>query len=546
MLGPLEVVGEAGSVSLAEKPARLLAVLVLAEGQTLGVDELVEAVWGGSAPASARKLVQVYVSQLRKVLPDAIQIATRQRGYALPLDVETLDAARFERLVRESDDALGAENAALALTLVERALSLWRGRAYGELAYEDVARAESERLDELRLAAVETRLEAQLELGRHGEALAEALAHAEDNALRERAHELTMLALYRSGRQADALEHYATFRARLDEELGLEPGQPLRDLQRLILQQGPSLDVVAGTPASVVLPMPPNPLVGRERELEALRALLDRRDSRLIVLTGAGGSGKTRLALEVARRVAGSYANGAALVELAPLRDPALVVPTIAHVLDISVDPDVDPLEAVADAIGGDEVLLLVDNAEHVRQAAPAYAELVARVPRLTLLVTSRAVLHVSGEHVFPVAPLDEDDAVELFTQRARLLDPSFELLTENAADVRGICRGVDGLPLAIELAAARIRTLTPRVLMQRLDARLSMLTGGPRDLPARQRTLRETIDWSVGLLDARARTVFVQLAVFPAGASLEAAEQVCGARPRHAGGPRRRPFDAP
>ena len=228
--------------------------------------------------------------------------------------------------------------------------------------------------------------------------------------------------------------------------------------------------------------------------------------------------------------MAGSYANGVVLVELAPLRDPALVVPTIAQALDVSVDADSDPLESVADAIAGHELLLLVDNAEHVRQAAPAYAELVGRVPRLTLLVTSRAVLHVSGEHVFPVAPLDEDDAVELFAQRARLLDPSFELKAANDADVRGICRGVDGLPLAIELAAARIRTLTPRALMQRLDARLSVLTSGPRDLPARQRTLRETIDWSVGLLEDCARTVFVRLAVFPAGATFDAAEKVCGA----------------
>jgi predicted ATPase/DNA-binding SARP family transcriptional activator/Tfp pilus assembly protein PilF len=530
VLGPVEVVGDEGAVSLAGMQARLFAALLVADGRTSGTDELVEAIWADSAPASARKLVQVYVSQLRKVLPAEIEIDTRRGGYAASIAGRALDAVRFEQLLREAGDAREADNAALALSLADRALALWRGRAYGELAYEEFARAESERLEELRLGAVEERIAALLDLGRHDDVLGEALAHAQQNGLRERAHGLAMLALYRGGRQADALEHYAAFRARLDEELGLEPGPTLRELQRRILRQDPELDVAADGRADSALPVPPNPLVGRERELEALRALLDRREPRLVVLTGAGGSGKTRLALEVAREAAPSYANGVVLVELAPLRDPALVLPTIAQALDVAVDADEDLLDTLARALESQELLLVVDNAEHVRSAALVYAELVARAERLTLLVTSRAVLHVSGEQVVPVAPLAEDDAVELFTQRARLLDPSFELTSDNEPDVREICRRVDGLPLAVELAAARIRALTPRTLRQRLDERLSLLTGGPRDLPARQQTLRETIAWSVGLLDDRGRDVFARLAVFPAGATLEAAEQVCGA----------------
>jgi predicted ATPase/DNA-binding SARP family transcriptional activator len=529
VLGPVEVVADGSPIQLVGKHVRVLSALLIA-GRPCGVDELVEAVWDGTAPASARKLVQVYVSQLRKALPAGIEIATRQGAYEVSFPPEALDAVRFERLLRESVDAREAGNSALALSLAERALSLWRGRAYGELAYEVFAHAESERLEELRLVALEEQLAARLELGRHHDVLGEGLAHTESNPLRERAHELAMLALYRSGRQADALEHFAAFRARLDDELGLEPGQPLRDLQRLILQHDPSIDVAAGVAVDVALPVPPNPLVGRERELESLRALLERRDSRLIVLTGAGGSGKTRLALEVARQAAGSFANGAALVELASLRDPTLVVPTVARTLEISVDGDIDPLDSVAATLAARELLLVVDNAEHVRTAAPALAQLVARVPRLTVLVTSRAVLHVSGERVFPVSPLAEDDAAELFAQRAQLLDPEFERTALNDADVREICARVDCLPLAVELAAARIRTLTPRALRERLDVRLHLLTGGPRDLPARQQTLRETIDWSVGLLDDRGRDVLARLAVFPAGATLDAAEQVCGA----------------
>ncbi|HET8968605.1 MAG TPA: BTAD domain-containing putative transcriptional regulator [Gaiellaceae bacterium] len=531
VLGPVVVVGDDGAALLPAKHATLLAALVIADGRVLGVDELVEAVWDGTAPASARKLVQVYVSQLRKTLPSGCAITTRGSAYAIELAPDALDARRFQRLVDEARDAARAENAALALSLAERALGLWRGRAYADVAYEDFARAESERLEELRLVALEERLAALLALGRHEDALGETLALADEQPFRERPHELAMLALYRAGRQADALDHYAAVRARLDEELGLEPGERLRELQRRILQQDAELEL----PAVVVspgaaLPVPPNPLVGRERELQELRALLERRESRLVVLTGAGGSGKTRLALEVARHTGSSYANGVVLVELAPLRDPALVVPTIAQAFDVSVETHVDPVDAVADALAARELLLVVDNAEHLREAAPSFAELVARAPRLTILVTSRAVLHVSGENVVPVAPLAEDDAVELFTQRARLLDASFELGPENESDVREICRTVDCLPLAVELAAARIRTLTPRALKQRLDTRLSVLTGGPRDLPARQQTLRATIAWSVDLLDDRARDVFRRLAVFPAGATLDAAERVCRA----------------
>ncbi|MDQ3670499.1 MAG: winged helix-turn-helix domain-containing protein, partial [Actinomycetota bacterium] len=383
VLGPVEVVGEAGPIRLAAMQTRLLAALVVVGPQAVSVDELVDAIWDESAPQSARKLVQVYVSQLRKVLPAEVAIQTVDGGYAARLASGALDAERFERLLRECGDARRGGNAALAASLVEQALGLWRGRAYGELAYEDFARGESERLEELRLDAIEERFVALLELGRVAEVLGDVLAHAEGNALRERSHELAMLALYRAGRQADALEHYGSFRARLDDELGLEPGSGLRELQRRILQQDPGLDVtVPAAPAAPVLPEPPNELVGRERELEELRSLLARRDSRLIVLTGAGGSGKTRLALEVARQAAGSYANGVVLVELAPLRDPAFVVPTIAQALEIPVEADADPLDAVADALATRELLLVVDNAEHVREAASSFALLVARAPR--------------------------------------------------------------------------------------------------------------------------------------------------------------------
>jgi predicted ATPase/DNA-binding SARP family transcriptional activator len=528
VLGPVELVGTDGTVALAAKHVRLLSALV-ADGRPLDVDELVEAVWDESAPASARKLVQVYVSQLRKLLPSGVSVLTSDGAYAVKFSTpQVLDAARFESLLEESVHAREAGNPALALSLADRALALWRGRAFGELAYCEFARSESERLEELRLVAAEERLNALLGLGRGDAAVADALTFASQNPLRERAHELAMLALYQARRQADALAHYAALRERLDEELGIEPGQALRKLQHRILQQDPALDAASDALSSLSLPVAPNPLVGREREVDQLRALLDRRTSRLIVLTGAGGSGKTRLALEVARQAANTYANGVTLVELAPLRNPALVLPTIARAVGATEETGEGPLESLVTALSSKEMLLVVDNAEHVRAAASSFVPLVALAPRLTLLVTSRAVLHVSGEHVFPVAPLQEDDAIELFAQRARVLDPNFAINDDNQPYVREICRRVDGLPLAIELAVARIRTLTPRALLDRLDARLGVLTRGPRDLPARQQTLRGAIAWSIDLLSNRDRSVLERLAVFPGGATLEAAEIVC------------------
>ena len=533
ILGPLEIAGENGPIDLrAAKHRRLLAALTLAGGQACSADALVDAVWGVSPPASARKLLQVYVSQLRKALPSREALVTTPSGYALRFETGSLDADRFERLLGDAVEAMGHENASLALSQLDRALALWRGPAYADVMYEDFARAEAERLEELRLAALEVRLEALSQLGRNDEVLGDALAMARDHPLRERVQGLAMVALYRAGRQTEALDLYVELRRRLDDQLGLEPSAELRELQRRILEQDPELDPSAPpVDAPSALPMPPNPLVGRERDLEALAEFLIRRDPRLLVLTGAGGSGKTRLALAAARQAASSFANGAVIVELAPLRDPGLLLPTIASAIGVAEVPSQTPLDTLAAAVSNRELLVVLDNVEHLRSATPSFVELLARAPRLVLLVTSRTVLHLTGEHVFPVSPLDDDAAVELFEQRARALQSDFEVTAENEGMVREVCRRVDGLPLAIELAAAWIRSLTPSALLERLEQRLTVLTGGPHDLPARQQTLREAIDWSVGLLTDDERTALARLSVFRAGATVEAAEAVCETR---------------
>jgi predicted ATPase len=455
VLGSIEVIGEGGPVPLAAPmQRRLLAALAVDVGQVRSADSLIDALWGESPPASASKLLQVYVSQLRKLLGSA-HIRTRAGGYALELDDESLDAIRFERLLEEGREALDEGNPALASSRLGRALDLWRGSAYADVAYEEFAHAEAERLEELRRVAIEERLAARLALGQF---------------------------------------------------------VPLREAEVLTL-----------------LPRPANTFVGRERELYEVRTLLLRDDVRLLVLTGAGGSGKTRLALEAASEIASSFANGAAFVSLSALRDPELVTGEICRALGVREVPREDPLATVAAALRTLELLLVLDNVEHLRAATPGFVELLARVPRLTLLVTSRVVFHLSSEHVYPVKPLDDDAAAALFIERACDADPYFNPDEQNVDAIRGICRRLDGLPLAIELAASQTRVLAPVELLAQLDRRLPLLTGGPRDLPARQQALRATVEWSVALLEDEGVRDLMHLAVFAGGCTLDAAEAVCG-----------------
>ncbi|HJU47382.1 MAG TPA: BTAD domain-containing putative transcriptional regulator, partial [Gaiellaceae bacterium] len=377
VLGPLEIAADGAALPLpGRKHLRLLAALAAADGHACSLDALADAVWGASPPASARKLLQLYVSQLRKVVPEGT-IRTSESGYALDLDGGSIDAERFEQLAQDAADALAGDNPALTASLAERALALWRGPAYADVMYEDFARAQAERLEELRLGLLEDRLDAQLRLGRHEAVLPDVLALAARQALRERLQALAMLTLYRMGRQTEALDRYAELRRRLDDELGLEPGPQLRDLQQRILRQDPALDPPSASAVSKSpLPVPPNRLVGRGRELAQLREILARRDSRLLVLTGAGGSGKTRLALEAAHEAAPSFANGAVIVELAPLHDPALVTATVAQALGVAEVAGEASEETLARALADRELLLVLDNAEHLRAAAPLYARL--------------------------------------------------------------------------------------------------------------------------------------------------------------------------
>ena len=532
ILGPLELVDDGRPVVLgARKQRALLLCLLLHANEVVSADALIDAVWGERPPSSAAKLVQVYVSQLRRALGEGA-IETRAHGYAMALEPEQLDAARFEALLAAGRKAMAAANPALAAALLRRALDLWRGRPLEDAEHAAFAVVEAGRLEELRLACVEERLEADLALGRHDEVLAEIASLVAAHPLRDRLRAQLMLALYRCGRQTDALDAYADAARVLRDELGLEPGPELRDLQHAILNQAAWLDAPApAPPPAAAIPVPSSTLVGRRGELRDLTAMVTREDVRIVTVSGAGGSGKTRLALELARTAGARFANGVAFVELAAVRDAALVLGTIAQALGASETAQEPPAEALARWLAEREVLLVVDNFEHVVAAAPELARLAARAPRLTILVTSRRVLHISGEHVFALGPLPEADAVALFAERAAARDAAgARRRRRRHGAVLGICRRVDCLPLAIELAAARTATLTPPLLLERLADRVTALGPGPRDAPARQQTLADTLAWSTDLLDDDERRTLARLSVFAGGCSVDAAEAICGA----------------
>ena len=531
ILGALEVTRAGDTVTVsAPKERVLLLSLLLHPNAVVPVDQIVEDLWGSRAPSSAAKLVQQYVSNLRRLL-GVDTITTSPPGYRLNVDLDALDSHRFSRLLAEGREARAREHDRLAAMLFERALSLWRGSALADALYAGFAADEARRLEELRLTCFEELLATRLALGEHERVLTELAGLSDEHPLREQLRMHLAVALYRAGRQTEALDALRATQHALRDELGLEAGEALRSLEQAILRHDPELAPPHQTaPPSVRLPAVTTPLIGRDRELGDLRALVQRPDVRLLSLVGAGGTGKTRVALALAADCHGLFADGIAFVELAPLNAPELVLPAIAHALGVAESQGESVEPSIAHWAADRELLLVLDNFEHVVTASEPLLELLGAAPRLTVVVTSRRVLHVSGEHVFPVQPLGEDDAIALFLERARAVDASLASTPDVTDDVRAICERLDGLPLAIELAAARLRLLTPRQLLERLGERLTLLTSGPRDLPARQQTLRDTLEWSAALLSAEERRDLAGLSVFAGGCSADAAAAVVGA----------------
>ena len=527
VLGPLEVVADGRVVVLkAAKPRALLAMLLLRVGEPVAADRLIEDLWAGRPPATAAKVLQTYVSRLRKALGEEA-IVTGPGGYELRVEADGVDLHRFERLVREAREA---EPAAAAQGLRE-ALALWRGPALAEFAYESWAQGEIGRLGELRLSALQDRIDADLALGRAGELVGELERLVAEHPLSERLRGQLMLALYRSGRQAEALDAYRAARVTLVEQLGIEPGSALRSLERAILGQDPALDIAAasvGTPPASRLRSRSTSFVGREREQQEIRVLLRGGDVRLLTLTGPGGTGKTRLAVEAIAALGADFPDGVVFVDLAPVGDADLVAAAIAAALGLTDSSGRGAHEALIASLRRQRVLLVLDNFEQVLSAGAMLTNLLAGAPSLTILVTSRAPLDIPDERIYRVAALELPEAVRLFTARARDARSDFELTTSNADAVDDLCVRLDGLPLAIELAAARIKLLSPAEILERLGVRLEVLKAEPgAGLPERHRTLRAAIEWSYDLLADDERGLFTSLGVFVGGFTLEGARAV-------------------
>ncbi|HLU97140.1 MAG TPA: BTAD domain-containing putative transcriptional regulator [Thermobifida alba] len=567
VLGPLELWSSDGeTVRVPEAKVRaLLADLLVNEGRPVPADRLVDDLWGdGGLPANPVRVLRAKISQLRGVLERAEpggrkRLLLRPSGYQLLLGADDVDAFRFGELL---DRARRSADPRTRSALLADALSLWRGEALADFADREFARPAVARWQEQRLAALEEQAETRLALGEHHLLVDELRDLVDRHPFRERLRAAHMRALYRSGRQREALESFERLRLLLAGELGVDPGPELVALHRAILRQDPEL--AAGTPAAPAVPRPrtnlPAPateLVGRERQIDEVGALL--RGGRLVTLTGPGGVGKTRLAAEVAARVDNDFPDGVWLVELGGLRPTrgtdtagsvARVAEAVAAVVGVRdtvdgrpAERDDTPTDRLADAVRGRRTLLLLDNCEHVVEPAAALVErLLGAAPQVRFLTTSREALGLPAERVYEVPPLELPDpaepgdgvdvrrssAVRLFAVRATAAAPNFTLDARTAPAVAAICRRLDGLPLALELAATRVRALGVHALADRLDDRFRLLTTGKRGAPQRQRTLRAVIDWSWDLLTGPERAVLRRLAAHADGCTLEAAEAVC------------------
>ncbi|MFE5689275.1 BTAD domain-containing putative transcriptional regulator [Streptomyces sp. NPDC056512] len=549
VLGPLTVRdGDGNPVAVPEVKVRaLLAALLVHEGRPVSADRLIDGLWGDDLPGNPANALQAKVSQLRKAL-GRDRVVRQAPGYRLRLDEtgDEVDADRFLSLVDRAGSATGPRERAELLT---EALELWRGPAYADFADEEFVRTAAQRLTEQRLAVREERAEALLESGDLTLLTGELADLVARHPLRERLRAVQLRALYRSGRQSEALASYAELRGRLADELGLDPSPELAALHEAILRQDPALAPSPAASAGAAPPTPERPranlpapltaLVGRERSLAGIGQLLA--TERLVTLTGPGGVGKTRLAVEAARRIQDAP-DGVWLVELAGERgsvaDLAQVVSATLGLRDdaLSGPPGQGaasaPVQRLATALRDRRTMLVLDNCEQVVDSVARLAEtLLGRAPHLRILATTQEPLCVTGETVHLVEPLEPADAASLFTARAAAASPGFstdEAAPEIRAAVLEICRRLDGIPLALELAATRVRALGVRELAVRLEDRFRVLTSGRRGAPPRQQTLRAVIDWSWELLSVSERTVLRRLAVHRDGCTLDAAEEVC------------------
>lgn len=558
MLGPLEIERDGETVQLTSHRQRaVLAMLVMAQGRTVTVDRLIDGVWGEDLPANPNNTLQHAVAQIRKTLePDRIRsekpstVLSTDGGYRIGLDAHDVDVIEFDAAVETARTEIEDGNPADAAAGLAAALDLWRGEAYAGFEAEGFADGEQQRLAERRLVARELLVDANLTAAGPEAVIADLEALVVEHPHREGLWGRLMTALYQAGRQADALRAYQRAASVLGEDLGLLPSPELQAVEQQILLQDPELapppsEPSAGTPANN-LPSQTTPLIGREQELSSLFDALE--TARLVTLLGPGGSGKTRLAVEAAillsTRATGRVgADGIWLVRLDDLTESSLLAPSIGAAARMPESAAHEVEQTLANHIADRRVLLLLDNCEHLLDAvADLVHTLTASCPRLVVLATSQAPLRVTGEHRVAVPPLalpgdegspfadlENSPAMRLFIDRATAIGTDPSLLNEQRNAIANIVRALDGLPLAIELAAARTDLLTPVEIAQLLADRFELLTDGPRDAPHRQRTLSNTVAWSHGLLDIEEQAFFMKLCVFNGSFEARAAAAVIG-----------------
>ena len=509
MLGPMRVLDNNGAeVQLsASKSRTLLALLLVNRGRFVSVDRIADTLWGDVPPRSAPNLIHGYIRDLRRCL-GAQEVTTVPGGYRLDVRPGSVDADRFEDLVHTRR--------------YQEALALWRGAALEEWVDQPWARATATRLEEVRLSAVEARLAQELDAGLGATVLAELAVLVDEHPLRERLRVLQVKALYAAGRQADALAAYARARRYLADEVGLEPGPELRAVEAAVLAQDSSLFAAPARPAAAP-PAPVTRLIGRDGDLATLRSALT--VARLVTLTGAGGIGKSRLAVEVAAAPAPRY-GAVWFVELAPVLAGSDVATSVARALQLAESPGHE-IDLMCDYLSGRRGLLVLDTCEHVVEVVAGLAtRLLSRCPYLRILATTRQPLRAPGEQIVQLSGLDETAGAELFTSRARAANPTAEL---NVDGVRAIVGRLEGLPLALELAAARTAALSLEQLVSSLDQPLDALAADALAGDPRHRTMRAVIGWSHDLLDARDREAFAALSVFAGSFDREAASAVVG-----------------
>jgi predicted ATPase/DNA-binding SARP family transcriptional activator len=567
VLGPLDVRDDdGGSVTIGGARLRALLIrLALDPGRPVATERLIEAVWGAEPPSGAANALQSLISRLRRQLP--AELESGPAGYVLAIRRSDVDAHVFADLAIRGRRLLDERDLAGAAELLGRALALWRGPALSDAADAPFAIGPAARLAEQRLGAIEDRVQAELTLGRTGGLAAELEQLTREHPLRERLYGLLIRTLHEEGRRADALTLYQGLRERLADELGIDPSPDLEAAYLAVLRGGdgagkpaarPPVAPAAAQPPMPVLPSRAAPgnlparlttFVGRDDEVLRVGRLLDQ--SRLVTVVGPGGAGKTRLSTEAGARLVArgdEFSGGVWFVELAPVLDPLDVPQAVLGALGgrevglLETHPPVgrDVVDRIAELLASRPSVLILDNCEHLVASAAAFAgRLLAQAPSVRILTTSREPLGIDGEMLYPLGPLAlppagvrADDgmtyaSVRLFADRAHAVRPSLAIDTDTIGAVAEICRRLDGQPLAIELAAARTRSLTPDQIAHRLDDRFRLLTGGSRTALPRHQTLRAVVEWSWDLLEERERGALRRLSVFAGGTTLEAAEAI-------------------